>query len=186
MNLNFCAFVFCSSLLSLSVFSYSDLAKSAHAETLQEKRLGDNQIINIMMTVDKGEIAAAEEATKRQVSPAVDLYAKYLIQQHQKNLEKLTQLTQQLGIEPKESDLSNSMIANGHQGLKALDELQGKAFDKAFVDAMVKDHQEGLQLIDTKLIPQTQNPQLKVFVVQFRNMVFAHLEKGLEVQRSLK
>ena len=173
------------SILSLFVSSCSEYSKSTHADSMHEQQLSDNQIINIMMTVDKGEISAAEEATKKKVSPAVDLYAKYLIQQHQRNLEVLTQLAKQLGLEPKESAISNSLVKQGKHGLKKLDELKDKVFDKAFIDAMVKDHQDGLHLIDTKLLPQTKNPQLKEFVEQFRHMVSDHLEKGLQIQRTL-
>jgi putative membrane protein len=152
---------------------------------MQEQQLGEGQIINIMMAVDKGEIAAAQQATQKKVSPAVDLYAKYLIQQHQRNLEELTQLAKQLRLEPQESAISTSLVNNGKHDLKAQDELQDNAFDKAFIAAMIKDHQAGLELIDTKLIPQTKNPQLKVFVEQFRKMVAEHLEKGREVQKTL-
>jgi putative membrane protein len=182
MKPSFCALVFFSSSL-LIVSSCSDHSKPTHA--VQEQQLGESQIINIMMTVDKGEIAAAQEATKKKVMPSVDLYAKYLIQQHQRNLEALTQLAKQLGIEPKESVISNSIAISGKHDLKTLGELQDKAFDKGFIDTMVKEHQEGLELIDTKLLPQTKNTQLKAFVEQFRNMVSDHLEKGLQIQRTL-
>ncbi len=152
---------------------------------MQEQQLGDNQIVKIMMTVDKGEIAAAQEAKGKKVSPSVEVYAKYLIQQHQRNLEELTELAKQLGLRPKESAISNSLATNGKHGLKALGKLQGRAFDKAYIDAMVKGHQEGLELIDTKVLPQTKNPQLKAFVEQFRDIVSEHLEKGLEIQINL-
>ena len=175
----FCMFVFFGSLL-LSVSSCSD-----HSRSVQEQQLEDSQILNIMMTVDKGEIATSEEATKKKVSPSVDFYAKYLIQQHQKNLEELTQLAKQLGLEPKESGISNSLDTSGKNDLKAFDALQGKAFDKAFIDAMVKEHQGGLELIETKLLPDTKNPQLKVAVEHFRKMVSDHLEKGLKIQKTL-
>lgn len=184
MKPSFYAFVICSSLL-LFVSSCSDYSKSTHAGSTQEQHLGDSQIIDIMMTVDKGEIAAAQEATKKKVSPSVESYAKYLIQQHQRNLEELAQLAKQLGLEPKESDISNSLVTGGKHDLKTLGALQDQAFDKAFIATMVKGHQEGLQLIDTKLFPQTKNPQLKVFVEQFRRMVADHLEKGLEIQKTL-
>ncbi len=172
MKLVFCVFVFFSSLF---VPGYS----------AQEQQLGEGQILNIMMTIDKGEIAAAKEATKKKVTPAVDLYAKHLIEQHQRNLEELIQFAKQEKIEPKESEISNSMVASGKTDLKALSALQGKAFDKAFIDAMVTGHQEGLKLIDTKLFPEAKSPQLQMSLEQFRKMVAAHLEKGLTIQKTL-
>lgn len=177
-------FIFFSSIV-LVVSSCSDHSKPTSTESTQEKHLEDSQILNIMMTVDKGEIAAAQVAIHKKTSPVVDSYAKYLLQQHQKNLEALTQLAQQLGLVLKESAISNSMVASGKDELKSLEALQNQAFDKAYIDGMVKGHQGGLQLIDTKLLPQTKNPQLKVSVEQFRKMVSDHLEKALEIQKTL-
>lgn len=184
MKSSYCTFVFFSSLI-LVVSSCSDHSKSNRSTSVQEQQLEEGQIINIMMTVDKGEIAASQEATKRKLSPSVDLYAKYIIQQHQRNLEELNQLSKQLGLEPKESSTSNSMVTHGKHDLKVLAELQGQSFDKGYIDAMVKGHQEGLEVIDSKLLPETKNPQLKVFVEQFRKMVADHLEKGIKIQRTL-
>lgn len=184
MKSNFYAFIFVSGMLLLAS-GCSDHSQSTRSGSAQEQQLEDSQIINIMMTVDKGEIAAAQEAAKRKASPVVDLYAKYLIQQHQNSLEGLTQFAKQLGLKPKESTIANSIANGGKNDLKALAELQDEAFDKAFIDAMIKEHQEGLKLIDSKLLPQTKNPQLKAVVEQFRQMVSNHLEAGFEIQRTL-
>lgn len=178
----FCAFIFLSSLLMMT--SCSEQSKLTRAEA-EDQQLADNQIINIMMTIDKGEIAAAQEAKNKQASPAVNGYAKYLIDQHQRNLEELTQLAKQLGLEPKDSAISKTLSTDGENDLKKLHKLQGKEFDKAFIDAMVKGHQGGLEVVDTKLLLQAKNPQLKSFVEQFRKMVSNHLEEGLKIQQTL-
>lgn len=174
----FNTFIIFASLIFVS--SCSDSTKST-----QKEQLSDNQIINIMMTVDKQEIAASQLATKKYMNTAVDNYAKYLIQMHQQNLKELATLATQLNLPPTESDISNSMIANGKQNLKSLEDLQGAAFDKAFINAMVAGHENGLKLIDTTLLPETQNPKLKASVKHFRKMVENHLEKGLKVQKNL-
>lgn len=184
MRRGYCTFIIFSSL-SLLVSSCADQAQSNQSAAMQEQQLGEGQIINIMMTVDKGEIAAAKEATKKKLSPEVDRYAKYLIEQHQRNLDNLTQLAKQLGLDTKESSISSTLKSHSKEELKALDKLQDNAFDKGFIDAMVKDHQEGLEVIDTKLLPQTKNPQLKAALEQFRQMVSDHLERGLSIQSTL-
>lgn len=184
MKKKFVSFVFLSSLL-LFVSSCSEQSQSTRVAPGQEQQLSESQIINIMMTVDKGEIAASQTATENKVSPLVDSYAKYLIQQHQRNLEELTKLAQQWELKPQESAISNSLVDSGKQDRKALEKLQGQALDKAYIDTMIKEHQEGLDLIDTKLLPQANNSQLKIIVEHFRHMVSEHLENGLEVQRTL-
>lgn len=172
------------SSLLLITSGCSNNSKSNHAGNAQEQQLDDSQIVQIMMTVDKGEIAASEEAEKKNSNLAVDQYAQYIIQQHERNLEILNALSKQLGLTPKESTISRSLVTGGEHDLKTLSALEDRAFDKTYIDSMVKGHQDGLNLIDTKLLPQTKNPQLKVFVEQFRAMVADHLQKALEVQRS--
>lgn len=181
MKPQFYAYIFLSGLL-LSVSSCADHSKSVAKEAVKEQQLQDGQIINIMMTVDKGEIATAQEAIKKGLSPSVEVYAKYLLEQHQQNLQELTTLAQQLQLEPKDSIISHTLSIDGEAGLEGLKALQSTALDKAFIDAMVKGHQDGLKLIDTTLLPQAKNPQLKAAVEQFRSMVAEHLEKGRALQ----
>src|ERR1700722_18905200 len=135
--------VICSSLLLL-VPGYSSPVQSANAGAQQEQKLDDGQIINIMMSVDKVEIAASKEAEKKKASPTVDNYAKYLIQQHQSDLDELTQLSKELRIDSRESTISRSLATSGKQTLENLSKLQGQEFERAYIDAMVKDHQGGL------------------------------------------
>ncbi len=179
------SFVLLSSLM-MCISSCMDYSQAGSTESAQENQLNDGQIINIMMTVDKGEIAFAQNGLKKNLNIQVNRYAKYLVHQHKRNLETLIQLTKQWGLEPLESVISNSLITQGKQSGKAYDELQENELDMAFVDAMIKDHQAGLKLIDTQLLPQAKNPQLKIFVEQFRAMVSNHLEKGLEMERMLQ
>lgn len=171
--------------LSLVVSGCSNNYQSVSVGTQEKQMLDDGQIINIMMTVDKGEIAASQEALKKKSSSIVNNYANYLIQQHQSNLDQLMKLSNQSGIKPKESTISNSLVAQGKDGYQELGKLQGKEFDKAFIDAMVKGHQDGLKLIDTKLLQQAKNPQVKASLEQFRTMVADHLEKALKIQSLL-
>lgn len=153
-----------------------------HTRT-QKQKLEDRQVVEIMMDVDKGEIAASKEAFKKNMNKPVKLYALFLIEQHEANLERLTQLAKEIGLEPAESPQSISMASHGKEGLEKLSALDGGPFEKAFIDAMVKGHQGGLNLIDTKLSREVTNPQLKSFLVSFRAMVADHLQKALVLQK---
>ena len=183
MNSRFFLYVFFNCLM-LGVSGVVD-QRAIYAEATHEQQLDDAQIVNIMMTVNKAEITAAEDVLKRNVSPAVKDYAKTLLQQHETNQKQLLELTKQLGIEPKESPISNDVEKGGKEDLTSIEKLEGPAFDKAYINAMVKEHQGGLKVIETKLFPQATNPQLKAFVDKFRNMVYSHFEKGLQLQRNL-
>lgn len=164
----------------------SNQHSNSSSDSSQDQQLGDAQILNILMTVDKGEIAASQVALKKQLSAPINAYAKLLIQQHERNLQELTLLSKNLELDPKDSAISKSLDASGKKDLKAMDEMQGRAFELSYIDIMIKEHQEGLELIDTKLLPQTKNPELRIYVEQFRKMVADHLQKGRNVQMLLK
>lgn len=155
----------------------------AYVASVQEQGLDDGQIVQIMMAINEGEITAAKEALKKKLTPSVESYANYLLQQHQQNQEELLALTKQLQLEPQDSPVSQTVETSGKGDLRDLEALQGPAFDKAYVDTMVKEHQGGLNVIESKLIPQAKNAQLKSFVEKFRTMVSLHLQKGKELQK---
>jgi putative membrane protein len=155
------------------------------SEMSSDKQLSEGQIINIMMTVDKNEILASQEALKKNANPEVQTYANYLIQEHQKNMDALVQLARQAQTPPSDSDISNTLTSDGKKEVKKLSETQDKDFDKAYIAAMVKDHKDGLNLIDKKLLPHSKNPQLRTSVDAFRKMVAEHLERAEKIEKSL-
>jgi putative membrane protein len=54
----------------------------------------------------------------------------------------------------------------------------GSDFDRAYIDAQVKAHQEVLDALDNKLIPNAQDASLKANLQQVRPTVAQHLKKG--------
>lgn len=158
---------------------------SFYTKPKQSEKLDDNQIVEIMLSVDKLEIAAADVALQKQVTNPVRDFARYLKDEHQASSIQLTQLAQQMEIQPQESCISRTLKTNQDQLVEKLSKLNGPEFDRVYVQEMIKSHQDGLVLIDTKLYPQTKNAELKKFVEKFRAMVQRHLERGLEVQKNL-
>lgn len=171
--------------IPLAFLSVILLFTSCSMPSKPKQKLNDSQIVEIMMTVDNLEIAVAKVAKKKMTTPPVAAFADYLMQQHQENLDRLIQLTRQLNIEPQESVISKKLLADRDALVASLSKLEGNQFDNAYVEAMIKSHRDGLKLIDSELLPQVQNAQLKSFVEIFRAMVKRHLERGLTLQKTL-
>ena len=72
------------------------------------------------------------------------------------------------------------------ENVKALQGLQGAAFDKAYVDHEVAYHEQVIDAIDKTLIPNAKNPELKALIVKVRPAFVAHLEHAKMIQASLK
>jgi len=68
--------------------------------------------------------------------------------------------------------------------LAKLRALNGKAFDKAYVDHEVAYHQAVLDAMDKTLIPDAKNAELKALLVKVRPAFVAHLShaKALDEQ----
>jgi len=66
-----------------------------------------------------------------------------------------------LKVTPEDNATSQSLKAGGEQNLHNLKTLKGAAFDKAYVDHEVAYHEQVLGAVDTVLIPNAANAELK-------------------------
>lgn len=158
--------------------------ESVTAEKAQQ--LTDDKIVAIVIAIDKSEIAAANVAKKKQLNKEVLDYANYLYQHHQENLHQIEKLESTTGLKPLQSETSISMMKQNKIDVKALRALKGVPFQSAYVDAMVKGHAGGLELIDKTLLKEVSNAELRAFLIEFRSMVAEHLKLGIQLQSQLK
>ncbi len=175
--------------LSQAQASFPDFLNimSSPSDTLAKRQqIEDQKIVGIIMIVDHNEIVAADEVKHKKVCKKVGRYAANLHSQHEANLKALMKLAKTTGLQPTTSRISTTLTKDGQQGLTTLSALDNKAFEIAYIDAMVQGHQGGLQLIDTNLLKNVTNPKLKMFVKQTRAMVAHHLKLALKIQKELK
>lgn len=104
---------------------------------------------------------------------------------HSRNLQEAERLSQKLDVAPKQGQTAAQLQRKGRQELAALNRLQNHAFDRAYINAMVKDHAAALQLLDQRLIPQATNPQLRQYLEATRANVAQHLKQAQAVQNQL-
>ena len=81
--------------------------------------------------------------------------------------------------------MSAALAADGKKSLEALGKETGSAFDRAYVDAQVKEHQAALDTIDKKLLPAARNEELKTFLGKLRARISAHLDEARKTQTEL-
>jgi len=138
------------------------------------------QAVTLVGAVDKHEIQAAEQARSKKVRRDVLDFANLLHTEHSKNLEA----GQKLGATETSTELT-AMEEKGRAGLAELDTKTGTAYEKAYVDAMVKGHEEALSMIDTKLLPAATDDNVRTFLTNSREHVAMHLEKGKALQAKM-
>ena len=145
----------------------------------------DPQIAAIVVTANTVDIDAGKLAIKRSHTTDVREFAQRMITDHTGVNKSAVDLVTKLKVTPEDNATSQSLKAGGEENLKNLKTLKGAAFDKAYVDHEVAYHEQVLGAVDTVLIPNAANAELKALLVQVRPAFVAHLEHAKRIQASL-
>ncbi len=180
-------------LVSILFLMFSCLSLTAMANEpgmnmpkAEQMNLKEGDVLEIVMTVNKNEINAAKLALEKTSNLKVKQFAQLMQTDHSKNLRQTKVIAEVLKIEPVPSPISNALRDNGKKELAKLNDLKGKAFDLAYMNAMVKGHQAVLDIVTNKLIPNTKNPKLESHLQTTKMSVEHHLEMAKSTLDSLK
>lgn len=146
-------------------------------------RMNDGDIAQITTVVNQGEIQQAQLARARARNPEVRQFAEHMIQQHQQMLQSQSQLLGRVGISPTPNDTSHRLDLEGQSTMQSLQSLTGDDFDRQYIDAQVRQHQQVLQSLDSQLIPSAQNAQFRQALTEARSMVQQHLDEARRIQQ---
>ena len=116
------------------------------------------------------EVQLGQMAAKQGSSDEVKQFGQKMVDDHTKMNEQMKPIAAQLGLTPP-TDLDMK-----HKALqKKLNGLSGDAFDKAYIGAMVKDHQKDAAEFQ-KEATNGKNPQLKDAASQGEKVISEHLQ----------
>jgi putative membrane protein len=142
--------------------------------------------VAIAATAHQLEIQAAELALTRTKNPEVKAFAEMMIKDHGEAAQQGKDLLAKLAMEPKENAESTKMVAEAKVVSERLGALSGAEFDKAYVEAMVLDHQKVLDGLDGQLIPNADHADLKAHLAAVKPVVAAHLDHAKKLADKLK
>lgn len=145
----------------------------------------DPQIAAIVVTANQVDIDAGKLALSKAKSPDVKTFAQLMITDHSGVNKSAVELVTKLHVTPETNPTSQSLQKGGDDNLAALKKLSGSAFDRAYVDHEVVYHQAVLDAIDTTLIPNAQNAELKALLIKVRPAFVAHLDHAKHLQSEL-
>ncbi|HEX5012236.1 MAG TPA: DUF4142 domain-containing protein [Planctomycetota bacterium] len=146
---------------------------------------GDAEVLATLVAVDENEIALAEQARDEAGDVAVLGYADMLHTEHTQHLEATRDLAKTIGVEPALTPEVSDLRQKGDEERETLGHAEGADYDRKYVDAMVKGHQDVLDLIDEHLVAKVSSPALKDHLEETRRHVAHHLERAQELQRAL-
>jgi putative membrane protein len=145
----------------------------------------DPQIAAIVVTANQVDIDAGNLAKSKGHSADVKAFGQQMVTDHTGVNKAATDLVQKLHVTPEDSATSASLKKGGEDNLANLKTLSGADFDRAYVDHEVVYHQAVLDAMDSALIPNAQNAELKALLVKVRPAFVAHLEHAKHIQAEL-
>lgn len=146
----------------------------------------DAQIAAIVVVANQVDVDAGKFVADASPSPAVRDFATKMVTDHTAVNQSAVALVTKLKVTPEPNDTSKALQAGGDQNLAHLRTLKGAALDRAYVDHEVAYHEQVIQALDTALIPNAQNAELKALLVQVRPAFIEHLGHAKHLQASLK
>lgn len=137
----------------------------------------ESAALGVLNAINEHEIATSEQALAKGVTGPVADYARMMIDQHGQNRTQ----TSALGADADAQD-AQAQRQQAEQERSTLDQLEGEAYSKAYVDAMVKGHGDALTALDQKLIPAAEREEVRQHLTTTREHVAQHLEQARALQ----
>ncbi len=142
----------------------------------------DAEVLAFVNAVNVNEILAASVAEKKKISGPVMDYAKMLHTEHGANMAKTMQLGMSINVVPSITKPVDAVTKKGAGELATLVSMDGKDFETAYLDAMIKGHTEVLAMIDNQLLKTAKNDALKSHLTETRGHVAMHLDKAKKLK----
>ena len=155
-------------------------AASVRAQTVTDAQIAAIVVVANQVDIDAGLLAESKASTEN-----VKGFAQVMVIEHTDVNKQATDLVASLTVTSQDNPTSQSLKTGGEQNVAHLKTLSGAAFDKAYIDHEVTYHELVLKTLDTTLIPNAQNAELKALLVEVRPVFVRHLEHAKRVQTTL-
>jgi len=143
--------------ISVSTASHGQLEGSFTAETATPN---DGQILQIVRTLNNGEIAQAELAKDQASSDTAKNVAEMILMDHQRSNNSMGAID--IDLEP--STLSESLERTAMQTLEQLQNAGEGMFDCAYLSVQVEQHQLALEIASSNLAPHASSEAVTAFL----------------------
>jgi putative membrane protein len=147
--------------------------------------LTDANIAAIVLAANNADILYGSLAAARSPNADIRRFAETTVRDHRSVNEAATALAGKLNLTPEEHTASLDLRDNAEDKRGQLRELEGTAFDKAYLENEVAYHTKLLATIDGTLIPSATNAELKALLIAVRPAVVAHLEHAKQLQAAI-
>ena len=155
------------------------------AVSVRAQTVTDAQVAAIVVAANQVDIDAGLLAASKASEENVKGFAHVMVIEHTDVNKQATDLVASLTVTPQDNPTSQSLKTGGEKNVAHLKTLSGAAFDKAYIDQEITYHELVLNALDTTLIPNGQNPELKALLVNVRSAFVRHLAHAKRVQSTI-
>ena len=155
------------------------LAPSAFAGQRQ-KAMTDQTFVQKAVVGGLAEVQLGKMAAEHAASPDVRQFGQRIVEDHGKANRELMAL-----VEPKGISVPTTLDRKHQQEADRLAALQGAAFDRAYMQQMVKDHEADVRLFRTQA-QQGKDPELKRFAANTLSTLEAHLNMARSLAKQAR
>jgi putative membrane protein len=146
----------------------------------------DPQIAHIAYTAGVIDIAAAKQALAKTGNKEIKTFAQDMLRDHEAVNKQALDLVKKLKVTPEDNDTSRTLSKNATDKRTELDKLTGAAFDKAYIANEVAYHKAVDSALETTLIPNSNNADLKTLLQTGLKIFQGHEQHAEHVAASLK
>ncbi len=151
----------------------------------QDTKLSDPEIASVAVTANQIDVDYAAIAQKKSKNAEILQFAKTMADDHNATIAAAVKLVTKLKVTPKDNAVSKSLKEGAEKTKKMLNGKAGAAFDKAYIDNEVAYHKAVIAAVETVLIPQTQNAELKSLLESVMPVLKTHLGHAEMVQKNI-
>ena len=169
--------------LSAAIAAVSLMSGAALAQAAKPT---DPQIAHIAYTAGVIDIAAAKQALAKTANKEVKAFAEDMVRDHEAVNKLALDLVKKLNVTPEDNDTSRTLSKNAAEKLAELDKLKGAAFDKAYAANEVAYHKAVDGALETTLIPNATNAELKSLLQTGLKIFQGHEQHAEHVTAGLK
>ena len=146
-------------------------------------KLSDPEIASVAVVANQIDIDYATIAKKKSTNADVLKFAGTMARDHQSVIDQAVALVTKLGVTPKDNAVSKSLQSGAVKTKKMLNSKSGEVFNKAYIDNEVAYHKSVIAAVETVLIPNAVNKELKDLLLGVMPLLKAHLEHAEMVQK---
>jgi predicted outer membrane protein len=148
--------------------------------------LTDDQILQVARTANTAEVMQAQLAHIKSHDARVQRLAASTIRDKQETDTQGAVIAKKESLRPDTSPESMQLEAQTGGTLRTLKVETGAEFNKSYVDAQVRQDQTVLRLLDGKLIPDSQAPDLRAYLQRMKSSAEGHLDRAIAVRQQLE